>query len=156
MTASALPGRFSVYTGRATNWPMVVVSAALAVPLLALGDTGELLVPLSVAAVAVLLNVLTAGSVRTTAGPNGVAVRFGVLGWPRGTYAIDRIERAEVVDVPPWFVAHGFWWTPRRTVCTVRPGPSLRVTLTTGRTVTVTVPDPHAAVVALSGPGAGR
>jgi hypothetical protein len=127
-----------------------VVSAALVVPLLALGDAGELVVPLSVAAVAVLLNVLTAGSVRTAAGPNGVAVRFGVLGWPRGTYAIDRIERAEVADVPPWSVAYGFWWTPRRTVCTVRPGPNLRLTLDTGRTVTVTVPDPHAAVAALT------
>ena len=37
MTTSAFagPGRHSVYTGRATNWPMVVLNAALVAPLLA-------------------------------------------------------------------------------------------------------------------------
>ncbi|MGW4945878.1 hypothetical protein ACWEOZ_30340 [Actinoplanes sp. NPDC004185] len=154
MTASALPGPFSLYTGRVTNWPMVILSAALVVPLIVLGNAGDgsrpgLTVPLLVAATAVLVNVLTAGSVRTAAGPNGVFVRFGVFGWPRGTYRIEQITRAEVIDVSPWSVAYGFWWTPRRTSCTVRSGPALRLTLRTGRTVTITVPDAHAAVAAI-------
>lgn len=154
MTASALPGPFSIYTGRVTNWPMVILSAALVVPLLVLGNAGDgsrpgLVVPLLVAATAVLVNVLTAGSVRTAAGPNGVSVRFGVFGWPRGTYRIEHIEQAEVIDLSPWSVSYGFWWTPRRTSCTVRSGPALRLTLRTGRTVTVTVPDAHAAVAAI-------
>ncbi len=156
MTASALPGpgRYSIYTGRVTNWPMVVVSTALVAPLLVLGNAAGggwrgLAVPLLVAATGVLLNVLTATSVRTAAGPNGVSFRFGPLGWPRRTYPIERIERAEVVDLPPWQVAYGFWWTPRRTSCTVRSGPALRLTLRTGRTVTITVPDAQAAVAAV-------
>lgn len=156
MTASAFsgPGRYSIYTGRATNWPMVVVSTALVVPLLVAGNSGAgdwrgLAVPLLVAATAVLLNVLTAGSVRTAAGPNGVSVRFGVLGWPRCSYRLGQIAQAEVIDLSPWSVAYGFWWTFRRTHCTVRSGPALRLTLDTGRIVTITVPDPHAAVAAI-------
>ena len=46
MTASALPGpgRYSIYTGRVTNWPMVVIlGAALTVPLLVLGSVPETL-----------------------------------------------------------------------------------------------------------------
>lgn len=155
MTASAFSGRgrYSIYTGRATNWPMVIVSTALVVPLLVMGNAGagwrSLTVPLLVAATGVLLNMLTASSVRTAAGSNGVSVRFGVLGWPRCTYRIEQIEHAEVIDLPFWHVAYGFWWTPRRTSCTVRSGPALRLTLTTGRTVTITVPDAYAAVAAI-------
>ena len=156
MTASAFsgPGRYSIYTGRATNWPMVVVSTALVVPLLVSANAGGgswrgLAVPLLVAAAGVLLNVLTASSVRTAAGPNGVAVRFGLLGWPRCTYRIEQIEHAEVVDLPPWHVAYGFWWTSRHTYCTARSGPTLRLTLGTGRIVTITVPDAYAAVAAI-------
>ncbi len=155
MTAPALPGpgRYSIYTGRVTNWPMVVLTTALLLPLLVMGNTGDggrpdLTVPLVLAA-GVLLNALTATSVRTTAGPTGVTVRFGALGWPRCTYALALIERAAVVDLPTWSVAYGFWWTPRRTSCTVRSGPALRLTLRTGRTVTITVPDPHAAATAI-------
>lgn len=148
MTTSPLAG-WSIYTGRATNWPMVMLSIALVVPLLLLAN-GALAIPLLVAAVGVLLELLTATSVRTTAGPNGVTVRFGLLGWPRCTYRLEQIERAEVVDLAVWQVVYGFWWTPRRTSCTVRTGPALRLTLRTGRIVTITVPDPHAAVAVLS------
>ena len=164
MTTSAFAGSGprSVYTGRATNWPMVVLSSVLVAPLLVLGNApaggrGGLAVPLLVAGAAVLVNLLTATSVRTAAGPNGVSIRFGVLGWPRCTYRIDQIERAEVVDVAARHVAYGFWWTPRRTWCTVRSGPALRLTLRSGRIVTVTVPDPHAAVSAVreADPSAG-
>ena len=151
MTASAIPGTgpFSLYTGRVTNWPMVVLSIALVVPLLMLGNSPVLVIPLLVVAAGALVNLLTAGSIRTAAGPNGVSVRFGVLGWPRGTYRIAQIERAEVVDLPVWSVVYGFWWTPRRTSCTVRSGPTLRLTLHSGRIVTITVPDAHAAVAAI-------
>ena len=146
MTASAFPGsgRYSIYTGRAMNWPMVVLSTVLVVPLLVMGNTGAgtgrgSAVPLLIAASAVLLNIVTASSVRTAAGSNGVAVRFGLLGWPRCTYRIEQIQHAEVIHLAPWNVSYGFWWTPRRTNCTVRSGPTLQLTLATGRTVTVTV-----------------
>ena len=159
MTASALPGegRYSIYTGRVTNWPLVVaLSAALMVPLLLLGslsrgswlDPAGPAIPLLIAAVAVLINVLTGLSVRTAAGPNGVSVYCGVVGWPRRTYRLEEIERVEVVGLSPslWRVSLGFWWTPRHTYFTVRTGPALRLALHTGRTVTITVPDSHAAV----------
>ena len=156
MTASAFsgPGRYWIYTGRATNWPMVLLSSVLVVPLLVLGGRGDgnwrgSTVALLMAIVGVLLNVFTASSVRTAAGPNGVSVRFGLFGWPRCTYRIAQIERAEVIDLQLWQVAYGFWWTPRRTCCTVRSGSTLRLTLRTGRTVTISVPDAHAAVAAI-------
>src|SRR5947207_15595417 len=121
MTASALPGpgRYSIYTGRVTNWPLVVaVSAALTVPLLLLGslshgdwlDPAGPAIPLLVVAAAVLTVVLTGLSVRTAAGPNGVSVHCGVLGWPRRTYRLEQIEHAEVIDLAPslWRVSLGF------------------------------------------------
>lgn len=152
MTTSAFagPGRHSVYTGQATNWPMVGLSIALVVSLLALsnmslGDRGDLVILLLVI-VGALLEGLTATSVRTAAGPHGVTVRFGAFGWPRCTYRLEQIAHAEVIDLPVWSVVYGFWWTPRRTCCTVRSGPTLRLTLHSGRTVTITVPDAAAAV----------
>ncbi|WP_314171824.1 hypothetical protein [Streptomyces winkii] len=154
--ASALTGRgrYSIYTGRVTNWPLVVLSVVPMAPLLVMGGSSNeswrgFAVPLLVAAAVGLVNALTGSSVRTTAGPNGISVRFGPLGWPRCTYGLERVERAEVIDLPPWYVAFGFWWTPRRTYCTVRSGPALRLTLRTGRTVTVTVPDARAALAAI-------
>lgn len=156
MTASAFAGRgrYSIYTGRVTNWPLVVLSVVPMAPLLVMGGTsneswGGLAVPLSVAAAVVLVNALTGSSVRIAAGPNGVSVRFGLLGWPRCTYDLEKVERAEVIDLHPWYVAFGFWWTTRRTYCTVRSGPTLQLTLRTGRTVTVSVPDARAAVAAI-------
>jgi hypothetical protein len=144
MTASALPGRgrYSIYTGRVTNWPLVVaLSAALMVPLLLLGslshgswlDPAGPAIPLLVAAAAVLINVLAGLSVRTAAGPNGVSAHCGVAGWPRRTYLLEEIERAEVIDLPPslWRVSLGLWWTPRHTYFTVRTGPALRLALHT-------------------------
>ena len=158
-SAHARPGRHSVYTGRSTNWPMVALSVALVVPLVALsnmsaGDPGDLWIVLLIG-VGVLLEVLTATSVRTAAGPHGVTVRFGVLGLPRLTYRLAQIAHAEVIDLAPWSVVYGFWWTPGRTCCTVRSGPTLRLTLHSGRTVTITVPDAPAAVAVLE-EAAGR
>lgn len=153
--------RYSIYTGRATNWTMIVAFAVVAVPLFLLGgdpeqDGWELALPLLLYAVGVLVYALTGSSVRTTAGPNGVTVRFGALGWPRCTYRLDQIDRAEVVDLHPLSVAFGFWWTPRRTCCTVRSGPTLRLLLHSGRSVAITAPEPHAAVAALDEGRAAR
>ena len=159
MTASALPGpgRYSIYTGRVTNWSLVVaLSVALMVPLLLLGSLSEgswfdpagPAIPLLIAAAAVLINMLTGLSVRTAAGPNGVSVHCGALGWPRRTYRLQDIEHAEAIDLSPslWRISLGYWWTPRHTYFTVRTGPALRLAMHTGRSVTITVPDPHAAI----------
>ncbi|GAA3855062.1 hypothetical protein GCM10022243_20630 [Saccharothrix violaceirubra] len=160
MAASPPTGRYSIYTGRVTNWPLVVVlGTALLVPLLLLGtlsrgdrlDPAGPAIPLAVAAGALLVLVLTGLNVRTAAGPNGITVRCGVLGRPRRTYRLADVDRAEVIDLKPTLsrVSFGYWWTPRRTFYTVRTGPALRLTLHNGRSVTITVPDPLAAITAI-------
>lgn len=154
-------GRYSIYTGRVTNWFMVVFTSALTAPLLLLSfmsngsESGNgwgvagLALMLLLVLVGILVNVATATSVRVTAGPNGVAIRWGLVGWPRLNYPLADIVHAEVFDLSWWWVSWGFWWTPRRTCCTVRGGPTLRLVLRTGRTVTVSAPDPTAALAAL-------
>lgn len=67
-----------------------------------------MIVPLLRVVLGVAANVLTASSVRATAGPNGFTVRWGLVGWPRCTYCLDEIARAEVVDLPWWRVSCGF------------------------------------------------
>lgn len=153
-TPPAGPGQQAVYTGRVTNWPLVAFSLALFTPLLIFGGSSEegwhdVAIPLTLGAVVVLTNALTASNVRTTVGPNGVAVRLGVLGWPRGTYGLEQIARAEVINLLPWYVVFGFWWTRRGTHYTVRSGPTLRLTLHSGRTITVTVPEAETALAVL-------
>ncbi len=152
---TAGPGR-AVYTGRTTSWPMVASTCLGAVFVVLMGKASNgawsdlvFVVPLILVAIGVLANVLTASSVRATAGPNGFTIRWGLVGWPRCTYRLDEIDHSEVVDVPCWRVSYGFWWTPKRTNCTVRSGPTVRLSLRNGRIVTVTVPDPAAAVAAL-------
>jgi uncharacterized protein YhhL (DUF1145 family) len=135
---------------------MVLLSSAIALLFVVSPRADPRAIPVEVATVfglvlaGIVINLLTATSVRTAVGPNGVAVRFGVFGWPRVTYQVAAIRHAEVIDLPWWAVAFGFWWTPRRTCCTVRRGPTLRLTLTNSRTVTITVPDPQAAAAALA------
>jgi hypothetical protein len=150
----------TVYTGRETNWWSVVISGLLLIPLVGMAfpadaapSIGLGAVILLLALVAFLAEVITASDVRATCGPQGVAVHWGFVGWPRARYALDEIQDAWVVEVPWRSVSFGFWWTPARTVCTVRRGPALRLQLLSGRVVTVTVPDPHAAVAALRANG---
>ena len=152
-----------VYTGRTMSWWAVasaaVSAALLAVMVLSSGASGSdllIVLPLLLIAIGVLVDVLTASSVRATAGPNGFSVRWGSFGWPRCSYSIDQIVRAEIVDLPWWRVSWGFWWTPKRTSCTLRSGPTVRLTLVSDRIVTVTVPEPAAAVAALQAAKAAR
>jgi hypothetical protein len=142
------------YTGRATNWTSVVISGLLLVPLIGLaaasGPVFKTGVAVTIVALVGLLGeVVTASDVRATCGPHGVSIYWGIFGWPRAKYALNDIRDASVIDVPWWRVSYGFWWTPSRTVCTVRSGPALRLVLDSGRTVSVTVPDPQAALAAL-------
>lgn len=160
---TAGPNPYAVYTGRTTSWPMVAATCAGALFVVAMGRQpggawGDLVfvVPLILVAVGVLANVLTASSVRSTAGPKGFTVRWGLVGWPRSTYRLDEIEHAAVIDLPWWRVSYGLWWTPKRTNCTVRSGPTVQLSLYNQRIITVTVPDPVAAVAALRDASAGR
>ncbi|NYI44693.1 hypothetical protein BJ993_001773 [Nocardioides aromaticivorans] len=142
----------TAYTGRATNWTMVAVSGLLLVPLIGLASSDvdrAFVLVVGLALLGVLAEVVTASDVRVACGTQGVSVHWGALGWPRASYPLDQIEDVSVVHVPWWAVSFGFWWTPWRTVCTVRSGPALRLRLRNGRRVTITVPDPAAAATAL-------
>ena len=165
MTTSPLAGgsTLAVYTGRTTSWTTVASTCFAAVLLVIMAmSAGEpwgdpvVVVPLLLIAVGVLADVLTSSSVRATAGPNGFTIRWGWFGWPRCSYSLHQIEHAEVIDLSWWGVSWGLWWTPWRTSCTLRTGPTVRLRLTSGRTVTVTVPEPDAAVAALHAAKAAR
>ena len=84
------------------------------------------------------------------AGPTSGSPAADPLAW---ACAPDEIAEASIATIPWWRVSYGLWWTPWRTVCTVRSGHALRLRLRNGRTVTVTVPDPQAALGALRGAG---
>ncbi len=156
-------GTHAVYTGRTTSWTTVAATCVAAV-LLALVATSSggawsdpvIVLPLLLIAIGVIADVVTASSVRATAGPNGFTIRWGSVGWPRCSYPLDQIARAEVIDLPWWRVSWGFWWTPRRTSCTLRSGPTVRLSLSDGRIVTVSVPEPAAAVAAIHAAKAAR
>lgn len=163
MTSPPLTGgnAHAVYTGRTTSWTTVASTCVAAVLLVLLatssgGSWSDLMLLLPLIAIGVLADLLTASSVRATAGPNGFTIGWGSVGWPRCSYPLDQIARAEVIDLPWWRVSWGFWWTPRRTSCTVRNGPTVRLSLTSGRIVTVTVPEPAAAVAAIHAAKAAR
>ena len=101
-------GTRTVLTARVTNWPMIWLTTALVIPLLAMSGAsrGEwhqpaLLIPVAVVVLAVLVNLVTLSSIRTTAGPHGVTVHFGVFGWPRFRYPVSRIHQVETARVTP-------------------------------------------------------
>jgi hypothetical protein len=147
----------TIYSGRSTNWPMIWLSTALVIPLVATAEGSHgswsdagFAIPLLVVIAVAVVNLLTATSVRTTAGPNGVSVHFGVFGWPRFRYSVQRIEHVEAVEIPSSQWAWGMYWSPRRgLMLTLRTGPALRLTLANGRKVTVSTPQPDIAVLAI-------
>jgi hypothetical protein len=153
MTTPSVPNDRVVYSGRVTNWPLFWLVNALAVPLFALsGFPHTPWAPtLATAAFFVLLN-LVITSLRTTAGPNGVVVRYGVFGLPRFRYPAAAIARAEAIDVPLSRLGGlGIHWSPwRGTRLTVRTGPTLQLHLVSGKDVTISADDPAAAVAVIN------
>lgn len=143
----------TVYSGRVTNWLLFwtvnLIVAALAV--VAVSDRPARPGLLGAAVVVLLVN-LTMTSLRTTAGPDGVTVHYGVLGLPRFRYRVATIERADAVDLPLTRIGGlGVHWSPwRGTRLTIRTGPQLELHLRTGRTVTISVADPQAAAAVIN------
>jgi len=150
-----------VLTARATNWPMIWLTAALAVPLLVMAGPSRadwhqpaFLLPVAVVVLCITVNVLTLSSLRTSAGPQGVTAHFGVLGWPRFRYPVARIRSVEETCVTASQWAWGLTWSPRRgLVLALRNGPAIRLVLTSGRVVTIGVPDAARAVAVLAAAG---
>lgn len=148
-----MPTPTTVYTSRATNWPFLAVASALALPMIWMGLTGA---GRSVTGTFVLAGVIVVGiamstSLRVTAGTGGVTVRSGLLGLPRWTFPIDRIAHAEPAELAPWAMVGGIWWSSRDGLrITQRTGPALRLRLTDGRRVTLTVNEPDVALAVLN------
>jgi hypothetical protein len=143
----------TVYSGRVTNWPLFWLANVLAVALVAMSGFPKVhLISLLVVAVVILVSNVTVTSIRTTAGPNGVVVRYGVFGIPRFRYPAERIASAEAIDVP--FSKMGGWgihWSPwRGTRMTIRSGPTLQLHLVGGRQVAISAEDPSAAAAVVN------
>lgn len=145
----------TIYSSHTSNWPMLAFTVALGVPLVVMGlsSNGSAtagLIPLVLVVLLLVADALTVTSLRVTIGENGVATHFGVFGWPRYRVAADRIACAEGVVISPRSAAFGVFWTPRDGLrLTLRPGPALRLTLISGRRVTINVQDADAAIAAL-------
>ncbi|MGD9694751.1 MAG: hypothetical protein AB7V42_03710 [Thermoleophilia bacterium] len=153
MTGPSHAGPVEAYSAHAANWPVLTLVTAAAVPLVALPlvsgrapSAAGVAMALAIAGVAVIANLVTASSLRVTAGPRGVLVRFGALGWPRFRFPVEEIAGAEATEIPRWSSAWGIGWTRRDGLrLTLRTGPALRLTLVSGRRVTVNVDDPDRA-----------
>lgn len=148
----------TVYSGRVTNWPVIWIANVLAVALLAMSGVHGFDPVLLIAVIVIVLANLSMTSLRTTAGPNGVVVRYGVLGIPRFRFALSAIEHAEAIDVPrSQMGGWGIHWSPwRGTRLTIRSGPTLRLRLTSGKQVAISAADPQAAAAAVNGAIATR
>ena len=147
----------TVYSGRTTNWPLVVAAVAGGLALMLLGRPWAgpwpgMVVPLVLVVALLVVAVMTSTSLRVTTGPRGVDVRWGVLGWPRFAYPCERISGGDIVTVSIWRTWNsGISWSPRAGwTFVLRSGPAIRLTLTNGRRVTVGVDDPEAALAALT------
>ncbi|MBW0269808.1 hypothetical protein ATM97_01400 [Nocardia sp. MH4] len=144
-----------VYTCRVTNWPMFWINVVYLVSLI-----GTLTLPTGLSWWSVLLIALlplnlvvtfVAISQRVAAGPAGLTVSLGPFGVPRVRVSRASIAHAEMIFLPQtlwsgegvgWGVKHGWRLTPRL-------GPALRLRLTSGRTITVSMPEPAAAMWAM-------
>jgi hypothetical protein len=79
-----------------------------------------------------------------TVSEKGLSVGLGPWGWPRLRVPLEKVERAEVIDVRP--LAYGGWglrWVPGTVGVILRSGPGIRVVKPSGREFVVTVDDPE-------------
>ena len=126
-------------------WPLALGAGLALVGSLLVFTVGIVLgvgLVLAGAAVAML------ATIRVTADPHGLTVAYGPFGWPRTAIPLDRIDRAQVIDVRP--MRHGGWGYRgslrmfRTAAVVLRAGPGIEVDLTDGRRFVVTVDDAEA------------
>ena len=150
-----------VYSSHSTNWPIVALTVAVAVPLAGFARPTDAAAPAldswapSVLALllVVAIAVLTATSLRVTIGQGGVTARFGTLRFPRFHYPIEAIASARPATISPW-ATPGIFWTHRDGLrLALRSGPAVRLALVSGRRVTVGVGDADLALRALERAG---
>lgn len=108
---------------------------------------------LLVLVVVVLVGVMTATSLRVTIGPTGGNARFATLRLPRFRYPVEAIVSARPATIRAW-ASPGIFWTSRDGLrLALRSGPALRLTLDSGRRITIAVDDVGTALQALRRPG---
>jgi uncharacterized protein DUF1648 len=142
-TIGLAPGQRAVWLGRASSRLLIVVTlpaaAGLAAAALLVGPP-EGWILLFGAAVVGVAAALTA-TIDVTVAPTGVRVGFGPLGLPRKVIPLERIERADAIDVDP--LAWGGWGyrvpRPGTSAVVVRRGPGVLLELTGNRRFVVTV-----------------
>lgn len=144
-----------VYSGHTTNWPMLILSIVISVPLIVigLGSGGSPVVNAIVALLvtaSLVMTIVTTSSMRSTIGSSGATVRFGIFGLPRFHWPLDAIERAEAIEISPWSQVWGVWWSPGHGwKLALRSGTAVRLTLKNGRHVTFNVEDSAEAIEAI-------
>ncbi|QIS05499.1 hypothetical protein F5X71_27140 [Nocardia brasiliensis] len=143
-----------VYTCRVTNWPMLwiyVIGFVSAIFVSSVLHSAVLRVLFTALWIIVLVRVIIGTSQRVSVGPGGLTVILSAFGFPRVSVARASIARAEIIDVPVTFWSRlGVYWTRKRGwFLTPTWGPALRLTLTSGRMVTVSMPEPAAALAAM-------
>ncbi|WP_433664146.1 hypothetical protein ACQPW1_19665 [Nocardia sp. CA-128927] len=143
-----------VYTCRATNWPVLwidIFGVVLATYLGLVSYSVVLRFLFTALMIIALVKAIVEASQRVSAGPDGLTVNLGAFGFPRVTVARANIARAEIVDLPVTLRSRwGTYWTRKREwFLTPNMGPALRLTLASGRMVTVSMPEPAAALAAM-------
>jgi hypothetical protein len=137
------PGQRAVWLGRASSRLLIVVTVPVAVGLAA----AALLVGppegwiLLLGAVAIGVAAILTTTIDVTVAPTGVRVGFGPFGVPRKVIPLERIERADAIDVEP--LAWGGWGyrvpRPGTSAVVLRRGPGVLLELTGNRRFVVTV-----------------
>ncbi len=136
------PGEYASWTGQArASW---VLSASLAAGVLAVAlgtrSLAAVLTPLVLLAIAIAFT-----SVQVSVDGRGLRVRYGPLPWPVTQIPLERIRRADAIDLKP--LAWGGWGyrgsrkVLRRAAVVLRAGDAIRLDLTDGSEFAVTVDD---------------
>jgi hypothetical protein len=100
------------------------------------------------------------GKVRVSIDEQGLALRYGYVGWLRQRIALGRVRAVRAVRVEP--LEHGGWGyrgslrVLGRVAVVIRSGPALQLDLEQDRRFTVTVDEPETAVLCLTRLLAGR
>lgn len=123
-----------------TRWPLVLGGAFALVGLTVLITVDVII---GVVLIVASLPILSFTSVQVVVDRRGLTVRYGPLGWPRNTIALDRIAEASTVDVTG--ATHGGWGyrgslkVLGKASLVLRAGEGVRVDLRDGKRFVVTV-----------------
>jgi hypothetical protein len=137
------PGQRAVWLGRASSGLLIAVTvpvaAGLAVAALLVGPPEGWILLLG--AVVIGIAAILTTTIDVTVAPTGVRIGLGPFGVPRKVIPLERIERADAIDVEP--LAWGGWGyrvpRPGTSAVVLRRGPGVLLELAGNRRFVVTV-----------------